>query len=91
MIFSLSCELGLPCLVPFDALEIKAADEAALPSDFLSKLRIILCISRINDVLGENNPSDSNRQMRMVRLFEKELNTIAADLRSSPTKWNPSV
>ncbi|OQU99157.1 hypothetical protein CLAIMM_04831 isoform 1 [Cladophialophora immunda] len=87
----LSCELGLPCLVPFDALEIKPGDEAALPADFISKLRIVFYISRINDTLGDNTCKDGSHRMRTVRLLEKDINSLVFGLRQSPTQWNPSV
>jgi hypothetical protein len=51
----------------------------------------MLYISRINDTLGDSKPQDSNYQVRMIRLFEKELSTVATELRHFPNKWNPSV
>ncbi|OAP64843.1 hypothetical protein AYL99_00815 [Fonsecaea erecta] len=87
----LSCELGLPSLVPFDALEIKPRDEAALPADFISKLRIVLYVSRINDTLGDNTCTDGSYRLRMVRLLEKDINSLGSGLRQSPAQWDPSV
>jgi hypothetical protein len=88
---SLSCELGLPCLVPFDALELKPTDEAALPAEFSSRLRIALYISRINDALGHSVLKENGHEMRMIRLFEKDLNSLVIELRHSPTQWNDRV
>lgn len=90
-LYRLSCEIGLPCLVPFDALELKPGEEAALPADFISKLRIVLYVSRINDILGDNTSKDTRNRMRLVRLLEKDVNSLASELRQSSAQWNPTV
>lgn len=87
----LSCELGLPCLVPFDALVIKPSDEAALPPDFISKLRIALYVSRINDTLDDSSPKDGRHLMAIARLLEKDLKSLVSELRKSSALWNPTV
>lgn len=87
----LSCEFGLPCLVPFDALVIKPSDEAALPPDFISKLRIALYVSRINDALGDSSPKDGRHWMAVARLLEKDLKSLVSELRKSSAQWNSAV
>ncbi|KIW31468.1 uncharacterized protein PV07_03116 [Cladophialophora immunda] len=86
----LSCEFGLPCLVPFDSLDIKPVDEACLPPDFLSKLRLALYISRINDSLGDKT-KDNNYRTRTTRLLDKDLENLAATLRRARGQWTCSV
>lgn len=89
--YRLSCEFGLPCLVPFDALVIKPSDEAALPPDFISKLRIALYVSRINDTLGDSSPKDGRHWMAVARLLEKDLKSLVSELRKSSALWNSAV
>ena len=76
--------------MPFDALEIKPIDEAALPPDFVSKLRIALYISRIND-LADSIPSQGRHWMSMARTLEKDLKSMVSGLRQNPAQWNPTV
>jgi hypothetical protein len=87
----MSCELGLPCLVPLDALEIKPCDEAALSPEFTSKIRIALYVARTNSALGDNNPTDVRSRINMALVLEKDLNSLVSSLRQSPEKWDSSV
>jgi hypothetical protein len=90
----LVCELGLPCMLPFDSDKITPADEAALAGtpDFLAKLRIIFQISRINDISNQPpSPEDSKRHLRMVKLLEQDLQSMAAPLRLSFLQWTRAV
>jgi hypothetical protein len=87
----LSCELGMPCLIPFDALELKTCEQSTLPADFISKLRIVLYVGRINDLLGGIGSKDGRKLMRMILLVEKDLQSLASELRKAPANWSPAV
>lgn len=87
----LSCELGLPSLIPVDAFEVSPGEEAVLPPEFISKLRIVLYLSRINDMQSKDTSMSDKSRVRMIHVFEKDLDLMVSELRQSTFTWNPSV
>lgn len=81
----------MPCLIPFEALELGSSDEAALPPDFLAKVGLGLYVSRFNDALGNRGSQDLAVLMRTIRYLERDINAFVFKLQQSYMQWNPSV
>ncbi|KAF2166990.1 hypothetical protein M409DRAFT_54748 [Zasmidium cellare ATCC 36951] len=84
----LSCELGLPSLVPLDHRRLTPDDSTIFRPEFLAKLQIALQVGRCHDVLDR---IDTTHGIRMMRVLEEDIEAICAPLRLSFLQWTPSV